>query len=88
MPSLVMRDGVISSTTVEIEKKFAQALRLVGEGGPPPLDIQAIHWLTCSDAALGIGGVPRGRARRFMVQPQRQLFHRYRSPGIRRCCSF
>ncbi len=56
------RDQVISSTTAEIEKKFgAGAIMRLGEGGPA-FDIQAIPTGSLAlDAALGIGGVPRGR---------------------------
>ncbi len=56
------RDEVISSTTAEIEKKFgAGAIMRLGEGGPA-FDIQAIPTGSLAlDAALGIGGVPRGR---------------------------
>ncbi|MBF0911486.1 MAG: recombinase RecA [Atopobiaceae bacterium] len=56
------RDEVITSTTSEIVKKFgAGAIMRLGEGGPA-FDIQSIPTGSLAlDAALGIGGVPRGR---------------------------
>ena len=56
------RDAVIKATTQEIDKKFGEgSIRRYGDGGPE-LEIEAIPTGALSlDAALGIGGVPRGR---------------------------
>ena len=56
------RDKVLKSTTQEIEKRFGKgAIMKLGEGGPD-LEIGAIPTGSVAlDAALGIGGVPRGR---------------------------
>ena len=56
------REEVIKETTQEIEKKFgAGSIMRYGDGGPE-LEIEAIPTGALSlDAALGIGGVPRGR---------------------------
>jgi recombination protein RecA len=56
------RDKVIESTTKEIEKRFGKgAIMKFGDGGPE-LEVEAIPTGCLSlDAALGIGGVPRGR---------------------------
>nr|WP_314638313.1 recombinase RecA [uncultured Olsenella sp.] len=56
------RDKVLDATTSEIEKKFGKgAIMRFGDGGPD-LEIEAIPTGSLAlDAALGIGGVPRGR---------------------------
>lgn len=56
------RDDMIATTKAEIEKKFGQgSIMRYGDGGPE-LEVEAIPTGALSlDAALGIGGVPRGR---------------------------
>ena len=56
------RDRMIEATTAEIEKKFDKgAIMRFGDGGPD-LEVEAIPTGSVAlDAALGIGGVPRGR---------------------------
>lgn len=56
------RTKVIESTTAEIEKKFGKgAIMKFGDGGPS-LEVEAIPTGSLAlDAALGIGGIPRGR---------------------------
>ena len=56
------RDKVLKSTTDEIEKKFGKgAIMRFGDDGPS-LEVEAIPTGSIAlDAALGIGGVPRGR---------------------------
>ena len=56
------RERIIDATTSEIEKKFGKgAIMKFGDGGPS-MDIEAIPTGSVAlDAALGIGGVPRGR---------------------------
>ena len=56
------RDAVIKATTAEIDKKFGEgSIMRYGDGGPN-MEIEAIPTGALSlDAALGIGGVPRGR---------------------------
>ncbi|WP_077597921.1 recombinase RecA [Olsenella urininfantis] len=56
------REKMIDATTSEIEKKFGKgAIMRFGDGGPE-LEIEAIPTGSLAlDAALGIGGVPRGR---------------------------
>lgn len=56
------RDKVIESTTSEIVKKFGKgSIMRFGDDGPQ-MDIEAIPTGSLAlDAALGIGGVPRGR---------------------------
>ena len=56
------RDKVLESTTAEIEKKFGKgAIMRFGDDGPS-LEVEAIPTGSIAlDAALGIGGVPRGR---------------------------
>lgn len=56
------RDEMIATTKAEIEKKFGQgSIMRYGDGGPE-LEVEAIPTGALSlDAALGIGGVPRGR---------------------------
>lgn len=56
------REKMIGATTSEIEKKFGKgAIMKYGEDGPD-LEIEAIPTGSLAlDAALGIGGVPRGR---------------------------
>ena len=56
------RDKMIELTKSEIEKKFGTgAIMRYGDGGPE-LEIEAIPTGALAlDAALGIGGVPRGR---------------------------
>ena len=56
------RDAMLASTTKEIEKKFGKgAIMRFGDGGPE-LEVEAIPTGSLAlDAALGIGGVPRGR---------------------------
>ena len=56
------RDKVLQSTTEEIEKKFGKgAIMRFGDDGPS-LEVEAIPTGSLAlDAALGIGGVPRGR---------------------------
>ena len=56
------RDKVIELTTKDIEKRFGKgAIMRFGDGGPE-LEIEAIPTGSIAlDAALGIGGVPRGR---------------------------
>ncbi len=56
------RDKVIESTTKDIEKRFGKGtIMRFGDGGPE-LEVEAIPTGSIAlDAALGIGGVPRGR---------------------------
>lgn len=56
------RDKMISSTLSEVEKKFGKgSIMRFGDGGPD-LHVEAIPTGSVAlDAALGIGGVPRGR---------------------------
>ena len=56
------RDKMIDVTKAEIEKKFgAGSIMKFGDGGPQ-LEVEAIPTGALAlDAALGIGGVPRGR---------------------------
>ena len=56
------RDKMIKLTTEEIEKKFGTgSIMRYGDGGPQ-LEIESIPTGSLAlDAALGIGGVPRGR---------------------------
>ena len=56
------RDKVIESTTKDIEKRFGKgAIMRFGDGGPE-LEVESIPTGSIAlDAALGIGGVPRGR---------------------------
>ncbi len=56
------RDKVLQETTDEIEKKFGKgAIMKFGDGGPD-MEVEAIPTGAIAlDAALGIGGVPRGR---------------------------
>ena len=56
------REKVLASTTEEIEKKFGKgAIMRFGDDGPS-LEVEAIPTGSIAlDAALGIGGVPRGR---------------------------
>ena len=56
------QDKVIKSTTDEIEKRFGKgSIMRYGEDGPS-MEVEAIPTGAISlDAALGIGGVPRGR---------------------------
>ncbi len=56
------RDKMIEATKAEIEKKFgAGSIMRYGDGGPE-LEVEAIPTGSLAlDAALGIGGVPRGR---------------------------
>ena len=56
------RDKVLEETTSEIEKKFGQgSIMRFGDGGPS-FEVEAIPTGSIAlDAALGIGGVPRGR---------------------------
>ena len=56
------RDKMISATKKEIEKKFGEgSIMRYGDGGPQ-LEVEAIPTGALAlDAALGIGGVPRGR---------------------------
>ena len=56
------RDKMIEATTKEIEKKFGTgSIMKFGDGGPE-LEVEAIPTGALAlDAALGIGGVPRGR---------------------------
>ena len=56
------RDKMVSATTSEIEKKFGKgSIMRFGDGGPT-MEIEAIPTGSLAlDAALGIGGVPRGR---------------------------
>lgn len=56
------RDKMIEATKAEIEKKFGSgSIMRFGDGGPE-LEIEAIPTGALAlDAALGIGGVPRGR---------------------------
>ena len=56
------RDAMIASTKADIEKKFGQgSIMRYGDGGPE-LEVEAIPTGALAlDAALGIGGVPRGR---------------------------
>ena len=55
------RDKMIEVTTAEIEKKFGKgSLMRYGDGAE--LEVEAIPTGSLAlDAALGIGGVPRGR---------------------------
>ncbi|MEO2531987.1 recombinase RecA [Collinsella aerofaciens] len=56
------RDEMIATTKAEIEKKFGQgSIMRYGDGGPE-LEVEVIPTGALAlDAALGIGGVPRGR---------------------------
>ena len=56
------RDKVVDATTAEIRKKFGSgAIMRFGDGGSD-LEVEAIPTgCIALDAALGIGGVPRGR---------------------------
>ena len=56
------RDKVLEETTKEIEKKFGKgAIMKFGDDGPS-MEVEAIPTGSIAlDAALGIGGVPRGR---------------------------
>lgn len=56
------REKMIDTTTEEIEKRFGKgAIMRFGDGGPS-LEVEAIPTGSIAlDAALGIGGVPRGR---------------------------
>lgn len=56
------RDKVLAATTEEIEKRFGKgAIMRFGDDGPS-LEVEAIPTGSIAlDAALGIGGVPRGR---------------------------
>ena len=56
------REEMIATTKAEIEKKFGQgSIMRYGDGGPE-LEVEAIPTGALAlDAALGIGGVPRGR---------------------------
>ncbi|WP_298579212.1 recombinase RecA [uncultured Olegusella sp.] len=56
------RDKMIESTTAEIQKRFGNgAIMRYGDDGPD-LEVEAIPTGSLAlDAALGIGGVPRGR---------------------------
>lgn len=56
------RDKMIEATQAEIKKKFGEgAIMRYGDGGPD-LEVEAIPTGSIAlDAALGIGGVPRGR---------------------------
>ena len=56
------REKVLASTTEEIEKKFGKgAIMRFGDDGPS-FEVEAIPTGSIAlDAALGIGGVPRGR---------------------------
>ncbi len=56
------RDKVLKETTEEIEKKFGKgSIMKFGDDGPD-MEVEAIPTGAVSlDAALGIGGVPRGR---------------------------
>lgn len=56
------RDQMLANTKAEIEKKFGQgSIMRYGDGGPE-LEVEAIPTGALAlDAALGIGGVPRGR---------------------------
>ena len=56
------RDKMIATTTEDINKKFGKgAIMRYGDGGPE-LEVEAIPTGSIAlDAALGIGGVPRGR---------------------------
>ena len=56
------RDKMIEATKAEIEKKFGTgSIMRYGDGGPE-LEVEAIPTGSLAlDAALGIGGVPRGR---------------------------
>ena len=56
------RDEMIATTKAEIEKKFGQgSIMRYGDGGPE-LEVEAIPTGALAlDAALGIGGVPKGR---------------------------
>ena len=58
----VERDKMIEATTAAIEKKFGDgSIMRYGDGGPQ-LEVEAIPTGALAlDAALGIGGVPRGR---------------------------
>lgn len=56
------RDKMIEATKADIEKKFGKgSIMRYGDGGPE-LEVEAIPTGSIAlDAALGIGGVPRGR---------------------------
>ena len=58
----VERDKMVEVTKAEIEKKFGTgSIMRYGDGGPQ-LEVEAIPTGSLAlDAALGIGGVPRGR---------------------------
>lgn len=56
------RDRMVEATTAEIEKKFGKGSIMKYGDGAQNLDIEAIPTGSIAlDAALGIGGVPRGR---------------------------
>lgn len=56
------RDKMVEATTAEIEKKFGKGSIMKYGDGAQNLDIEAIPTGSLAlDAALGIGGVPRGR---------------------------
>ncbi len=56
------RDRMVEATTAEIEKKFGKGSIMKYGDGAQNLDIEAIPTGSLAlDAALGIGGVPRGR---------------------------
>ena len=56
------RDKILKSTTDEISKKFGDGAIMRFGDGSPSLEVEAIPTGALSlDAALGIGGVPRGR---------------------------
>ena len=76
------RDEMIATTKAEIEKKFGQgSIMRYGDGGPE-LEVEAIPTGALAlDAALGIGGVPRGRIAR---DPGRGPGNGWRC-GIYRC---
>ena len=56
------RDKMIALTTAEIDKRFGKGAIMRYGDGAGDLDVEAIPTGALSlDAALGIGGVPRGR---------------------------
>lgn len=56
------RDKMVEATTAEIEKKFGKGSIMKYGDGAQNLDIESIPTGSLAlDAALGIGGVPRGR---------------------------
>ena len=69
------RDEMIATTKAEIEKKFGQgSIMRYGDGGPE-LEVEAIPTGALAlDAALGIGGVPRGRIVEIYGPPVRRRF--------------